>query len=81
MMVHILLHAHTVTPLPLTNPADTIVGGAAVAVIAKVIGEHVVSSIGQMLVLNDKVDLDRFEVAPRLAEVPGKSPARHMGSA
>ena len=58
VIVHILLHTNTVAPLPPADTGDAVVRSAAVAVVSDVVGEYVVSGIGQVLVLNDKVYLD-----------------------
>jgi hypothetical protein len=80
VVTHILLHADTIAPLPAAEAADAIVRRAAVAVISDVVGQHVVSGISQMLVLDDKVDLDTFVVAPRLAKVSRETGAAHRQS-
>src|SRR5690348_5362124 len=69
VIIHVLLHTNAVAPLPAANAADAVVRSTAVAVIADVISEHVISGIGQMLVLDHKIDLDALVVAPRLAKV------------
>lgn len=46
--------------------------------VAEVVCQHVVAGVGQVLVLDDEVDLDRFdEVAPRLAHMSGIAGAVH----
>src|SRR5262249_23272372 len=52
----------------------------AVAVVAKVVGKHVVPGVGQVLVLDHEVDFDRVEIALRLAEVPRVPGAAHWQS-
>lgn len=42
-----------------------------------VVGEDVVSGVCQMLVLDHKVDLDTFVVAPRLAKMPWETGTTH----
>jgi hypothetical protein len=46
-------------------------------VISDVVGEHVVPGVGQMLVLDHKIDLDTVVVAPGLAKMPGESGTTH----
>ena len=77
MIVHILLHANTVAPLPPTDAGDAVVRSTAVAMISNVVGQYVVPGIGQVLVLNDKVDLDTVVAAPRLAKVSREAGATH----
>lgn len=78
MGVDILLHANAILPFPLTNTTDAAVGCAALSMVAEVVGQDVVAGIGQMLVLDNEVDLDWLdEVALRLAHVAGIACAAH----
>src|SRR5690348_5824295 len=77
VIIHIFFHANAVAPLPASDAADAIVRGAAVAVVSDVVGEYVVAGVSQVLVLNDKVDLDALIVAPRLAKVSWETGAAH----
>ncbi len=77
MIVDVLLHPHTVTPLPTPDTANAIVRSTTVAVVPDVVGKYVVSGIGQMLVLEHEVDLDCLVVAPRLAEMPRETCTAH----
>ena len=60
---------HTIPPLPPADSADAVVRPTAVAVVADVVGQHVVSLVGKMPVLDYKVDLDTVVVAPRLPKI------------
>src|SRR5262249_22071219 len=77
MIVDELFHTDAVPPFPLADAADTVVRCATVAVVAEIIGKHVVPGVGQVLVLDHEVDLGIVEVAPRLAEVPRVPGATH----
>jgi hypothetical protein len=77
LLVDVLLHPHAVPPFPLADATDTVIHGTAVAVVAEVLGQHVVPGVGQMLVLNHEVDFGIVEIAPRLAEVPRIPSAAH----
>src|SRR5262249_17349631 len=57
--------------------APSAVSRGAVAVVAEIVGKHVVAGVGQVLVLDHEVDLGIVEVAPRLAEVPWVPGAAH----
>jgi hypothetical protein len=67
MIIGILLHSDTIPPLQTADTANAVIRCAAVAVVSDVVGQDVVSGVGQMLVLNHKVNLDRLVAAPRLA--------------
>lgn len=72
------LHANAVSPFPLADTADTTVGRAALPMVAEVIGQDVVTGVSQVLVLDNKVDLDRLdEVTPWLAHVAWITGATH----
>ena len=69
MIVHILLHSNAVAPLPTADATDAVVRSATVTMTSDIVGQYVVSGIGQVLVLDHKVYLDTVVVAPRLAKV------------
>ena len=58
MIVYVLLRSHAIPPPPTADATDAVVCSAAVAVVSDVVGEYVVSGVGQMLVLDHKVDFD-----------------------
>ena len=77
VIVDIFFDTNAVAPLPLTDTAQTAIRGRAVSVVMDVISQDVISSIGQMLVLDDEIELDRVIPAPRLAQVSWEAGAAH----
>lgn len=77
VIVHVLFYSNAVAPFPTADATDAVVRGAAVAVISDVIGEYVISGIGEVLVLDNEVYLDTVIVAPRLAKVPRETSTTH----
>ena len=77
MIVHVLLYSNAITPLPAANTTNAVVCSAAVAMVPYIVGKYVVSGVGQMLVLDHKVNLDGFVAAPRLAKMPKGFPSRY----
>jgi hypothetical protein len=77
MIVYVLLHSRTIPPLPTTDTTDAVICRAAVAVVSDVVGEDIVSGVGQMFVLEHKVDLEGVVVAPRLAKMPRETGTTH----
>src|SRR5262249_31719271 len=75
--VDVFFHSHAVPPLPSADAADAIIRGAAVAVVSDVVGEDVVPCLGQVLVLNNEIDLDALVIAPWLPEMPWKTCTAH----
>lgn len=77
MVIDVFLNADAITPFPVTNAAQAIVGRAAVAMIADVVGQDIVTRVGEMLVLNHKVNFHRVKTTPRFAKVPWKTRTAH----
>lgn len=75
--VDILLHRNAVAPLAVADPGDAAVRRTARAVVANIVREYIVARIRQMLVLDDKVDLDLVKAAERLAEMSRETRAEH----
>jgi hypothetical protein len=77
MGIDVFLHAHAVSPLPASDAAETAIGCGTIAVVADIVGENVVTSVGQVLVLDHEVNFDRVIIAPGLPEMTWKSGAAH----
>ena len=72
-----VFHAHAIAPFPVADAADAAIGRAAVAVVAKIVGQYVVAGVCRMFVLNDKVDFHGIDAGPGKAEMAGKAGAAH----
>jgi len=61
-----VFNAHAVPPFPPADTREAAIRGAAIAVVSYIVGEHVVSRVGQMLHLDHEVDLNGIKVTPGL---------------
>ena len=77
MGVDIGLRANAVAPFITPDAADTAIGRAAIAVIAQVIGQHIVSGARDMGDMGDEIDLDVVDLTPGLAEMAGETRPAH----
>ena len=77
MGIDIGLRANAVSPFITPDAADPAIGSAAIAVIAQIIGQHIVTCAREMGDVGNEVDLDVIDLAPGFAEMAGKAGPAH----